>query len=503
MACSNSSSAFEPVCCVYTPDGNPEARPLLGHHSHSQPVHSNTNTYNDKQGLPAPVQDGSHRACKADKKKKKILKKLAGLVLLGYLFFHYILPALFHNHSHSHRGHHDIVVDSNDLDNTSAPSTSSGDTIYHDDLCKTYAVEWDGPSLFSTTADRFRLNFGKGNLVSKVNIQTAQVNEPTLKLTAYVSPDDNEGHDLIVPILRPSDKLNSKSIIKIDHLGLNLEIIDDEDLFDVQIWYENHSAHTPEGHEYRACARVEAQVLFPESYTSYKQLLISGPVVDIRANNLGNIKFDQLGFDVAVGSVVATNNLLADDFSAVVKTGHVEFESVEAATKDAPLKIVTEVVTGHATVHAKTKPAQKAHEVLVASNTGSVQVTVSTSSSSSSSVNKPADLNIRASSKVGSVRANVQLESRQQLLRLDASSNTGSVSAQVSDEFSGRLHVETRLGSTNVQEASGSESKIEYQKQSGQVKDGVKRFQGEEAQEGHLELKSTLGRVVLEFTQTK
>lgn len=336
--------------------------------------------------------------------------------------------------------------------------------------------------------------------MSKVNILTAQVNEPTLKLTAYVSPDDNEGQDFTVPISQPADKLNIKSVIKIDHLGLNLEIIDDEDLFDVQIWYENHSAHTPEGHEYHACARVEVQVLFPESYTSYKELTISGPVVDIRANNLDNIRFDLLAFGVAVGNVVATNNLLADDFLAEVKTGRVEIESVEAATKDAPLKVAANVVTGHATVHAKTKPAQKAHEVIVASNTGSVQVTVSTSSSSSSSsVNKPADLNIQAKSKVGSVRANVQLESRQQLLRLDASSNTGSVSAQISDEFSGRLHVETRLGSTYVKEASGSESKIEYQKQTGQVKDGVKRFRDEEVQEGEVDLKSTLGRVVLEF----
>lgn len=338
--------------------------------------------------------------------------------------------------------------------------------------------------------------------MGKVNVQTAQVNEPTLKLTAFVSPDDKEGQDLIVPVSQSSSKVNGKSIIKIDHLGLNLEIIDDKDVFDVQIWFENHSAHTPDGREYRACARVEAQVLFPESYTSYKELLISGTVVDSRVNNLDNIKFDQLGFNIEVGGVLATDNLLVDEFSAVVKTGRVEIESVEPATKDAPLRVVTKVVTGHASVHAKTKPAQKAHDVVVTSNTGSVQVTASPSSSSSSS-DKPADLNIRASSKVGSVRAIVQLTSRQQLLRLDASSSTGSVSAQVSDEFSGRLHVETHLGSTYVKEASGSESKVEYQKQTGQVKDGVKQFRGEEAQEGHVDLKSSLGRVVLEFTQSQ
>ncbi|KAF9292851.1 hypothetical protein BGZ74_000134 [Mortierella antarctica] len=481
MTCSNSGSAFEPVCCVHTPEGNPEARPLLGHHSHSrsqQPVNT-TSTYNEK-GLPTPVQDGD-RACKAAKKKKnqKLIKKLAGLLLLGYIFFSYILPAYHDNHnSHHHRGRHHVIVDSNDMDNA-----SSGDTIYHGDECKTYAVEWDGPSVFSTTSERLHLSFGKGNLVSKVTVQTAAVNEPTLKLTAYVSPEDedNDGQDLSL-LLVPDKKYtsNGKSVTKIERLGLHIEIIDDEDLFDTQVWIDDRTAHTPAGHAYRACARLEVLVLLPESYTRYKELHINGVVTDIRVNGLDKIKFGSVGFNAEVGSVVATDTLSADEFTAVVKTGR------------------------HAAVHAKTKPANAAHDVLVHSNTGSVQVTVSpSSSSSSSSSDKPADLNIHASSKVGSVRAVVSLESRHQVLRLDAGSNTGSVSAQVSDDFSGHLRVETKLGSTYVKEVSGSESKIEYQKQTGQVKEGVKRFQGGESTEGHVELRSSLGRVALEFTRTK
>lgn len=534
MTCSNSGSAFEPVCCVHTPEGNPEARPLLGHHSHSrsqQPV-NNTSTYSEK-GLPTPVQDGD-RACmsstssfcpynkkttsngnkninifysflgKAAKKKKnqKLIKKLAGLLLLGYLFFNYILPAYHDNHnSHHHRGRHHVIVDSNDMDNA-----SSGDTIYHGDECKTYAVEWDGPSVFSTTSERLHLSFGKGNLASKVTVQTAAVNEPTLKLTAYVSPEDedNDGQDLsLLPVPDKKYTSNGKSVTKIERLGLHIEIIDDEDLFDAQVWFDGRTAHTPTGHAYRACARLEVLVLLPESYTRYKELHINGVVTDIRVNGLDKIKFGNVGFNAEVGSVVATDTLSADEFTAVVKTGRVEIASVEAATESKPLKVVADVVTGHAAVHAKTKPANAAHDVLVHSNTGSVQVTVSPSSSSSSSSDKPADLNIHASSKVGSVRAVVSLESRHQVLRLDAGSNTGSVSAQVSDDFSGHLRLETKLGSTYVKEMSGSESKIEYQKQTGQVKEGVKLFQGGESTEGHVELKSSLGRVALEFTRTK
>lgn len=377
--------------------------------------------------------------------------------------------------------------------------TSSGDTIYHGDECRTYAVEWDGPSIFSTTADRIHVNFGRGNLASKVTVQTAAVNEPTLKLTAYVSPEDKDGdlHD-------PKKTLaNGKSVTRIERLGLNLEVIDDEDLFDTQIWFDDRTAHTPSGHAYKACARLEVLILLPESYTSYKELQINGAVIDIRANALNKIKFDQVGFQVAVGGVVATDKLLVDEFTAVVKTGRVEIESVEAATESKPLSVVAEVATGHATVNAKTKPAKSAHDVSVSSKTGSVQLTVSPSSSSSSLLSdKPADLNIHASSKVGSVRALVSLESRAQVLRLDATSSTGSVSAQISDDFSGHLRVETKMGSTYVKPTSGSESTIEYQKQTGQLKEGVKRFAGEENAEGRVDLKSSLGRVSLEFTQT-
>ncbi|KAG0090734.1 hypothetical protein BGZ93_001508 [Podila epicladia] len=496
MACSNSGSVFEPICCVHTPEGNPEARPLLGHHSHSgsqQPI--NTISTNNEKGLPIPVQDG-YRACQAAKKKKqKLIKKLAALLLLGYLFFSYILPA-YDNHNSRHRGRHHIVY-SNDMENA-----SSGDTIYHGDECRTYAVEWDGPSTFSTNSERFHLSLGKGNLASKVTVQTAAVNEPTLKLTAYVSPEDTDGDGRVAPV--PGKRYNGddKSVIKIERLGLNLEIVDDEDLFNAQIWFDDRTAHTPAGHAYRACARLEVLVLLPESYTHYKDLQINGVVADIRANGLDKVKFGNIDFNAAVGSVVTTDQLSADKFTAVVKTGHVEVASVEAATESKPLKVVADVATGHATVHAKTKPANTAHDVLVQSNTGSVQLTVSPSSSSSSS-DKPADLNLHAATKVGSVRAVVSLESRHQVLRLDAGSNTGSVNAQVSDDFSGHLRVETKLGSTYVKEASGSESKIEYQKQTGQVKEGVKLFKGEESVEGHLELKSSLGRVSLEFTQTK
>ncbi|KAF8918512.1 hypothetical protein BGZ52_012823, partial [Haplosporangium bisporale] len=77
---------------------------------------------------------------------------------------------------------------------------------------------------------------------------------------------------------------------------------------------------------------------------------------------------------------------------------------------------------------------------------------------------------------------------------------TGSASALISDDFTGELFVESKLGSAEVYEAEESESKIRYEKQTALVKEGVKSFAGQKPQEGRVDLQSSNGLVVLEFT---
>ncbi|KAG0344715.1 hypothetical protein BG005_001708 [Podila minutissima] len=454
--------------------------------------------YNEKHGfLPAPVQN--EQPIKASKKKKNLLKKflLVVLVLLGYLFYKFLLPLYngwpFYHHDHDHG--HDIII----VGDTCSHDT--GALFLREELCRANAVPWSGPSTFSTASDRFLLTIGKGNMAVRVRVQTSpNVQEPTLKIAGYVSPvgDSDDGMN---PVAVTPTTGEPKS--DIEHQGVTVHITEDGYAYDVQIQYHDRVLHNPSGDKYCACARFELQVLLPESYTRYSQLIINGATAEIEVFDVDDIRFGELWFEVGVGNVVSSGELLVDALAVDVKTGNIDIESVEAATKGAPLAVLAEAVTGDVTLHARTKPAGAAHDLRATSKTGSVKVTVTPASSSFSSLpwlSKPADLNIHTEAVEGSARALVELESRAQTLRLDATSSTDSASALISDDFSGRFRVESQSEEANVYEADASESVITYEKQTSSMKEGVKSFSGETPQEGHVSLKSSLGLVVLEFT---
>ncbi|KAG0090735.1 hypothetical protein BGZ92_002314 [Podila epicladia] len=454
--------------------------------------------YNEKHGfLPAPVQND--QPGKASKKKKNLLKKflLVVLVLLGYLFYKFLLPLYiglpFYHHDHDH-GHDSIIIGD-------TCSHDTGALLLREDICRANSIPWNGPSTFSTASDRFLLTIGKGNMAARVRVQTSpHVQEPTLKIAGYVSPvgDDNEDMDPVA--VTPT---NSEPKTNIEHQGVTVHITEDGYAYEIQIQYHDRVLRAPSGDKYCACARLDLQVLLPESYTRYSQLIINGAMAEIEVFGVDNIRFGELWFEVGVGNVISSGELVVDALAVDVKTGNIDIKSVEAATKRAPLAVVAEAVTGDVTLHARTKPAGAAHDLRATSKTGSVKVTVTPASSSFSSLpwlSKPADLKIHAATVEGSVRALVELESRAQTLRLDATSSTDSASALISDDFSGRFHVESQSEEANVYEADESESVITYEKQTSSVKEGVKSFSGETPQEGHVSLKSSLGLVVLEFT---
>ncbi|KAF9311395.1 hypothetical protein BG003_007458 [Podila horticola] len=442
--------------------------------------------YNEKQGfLPVPVQND--QPSKISKKKKNLFKKflLVILVLLAYLFYKFLLP-LYSGWPFYHRDHHHDQVIGGDT------CSSDGALLLRGDVCSANTIPWNGPSTFSTASDRFLLTFSKGNMAAKITVKTsAHVLEPTLKIAGYVSPVDD---DVVT-------KNNGETKTDIEHQGVVVRITEDDYAYDIQIQYQDRVLRTPSGDKYCACARFEFLVLLPESYTQYSQMFIRGATAEIEVFDVNDIRFGELWFEVGEGNVVSSGELLVDALAVDVKTGNIDIQSVQPATKGAPLAVVAETATGDVTLHAKTKPAGAAHELQATSKTGSVQLTVTPSRPSSSSpwLSKPADLNIHATTVEGSVRALVELESRAQTLRLDASSSTDSASALLSDDFSGRFHVESQQ-EANVYEAEESESKITYEKQTSLVKEGVKSFARETPLEGHVSLKSSLGLVVLEFT---
>ncbi|GJJ74458.1 hypothetical protein EMPS_06816 [Entomortierella parvispora] len=513
--CNHSVSKFPPICCVH----NGESRPLLGHHNHDSHYQQPPQAPQEPMLPPYPAQEyrvdmtnekaaGQHngylpmysaapvegrRKCKNEcrnKKKSRFCKKLFAILLLIWVYHNYVQPRFFPHTRDS--------VSVGDDDSSSNPDIIFGDG-YHD-VCKDHAVDWEGPSSFTTSAKNFKLKTGKGNLGSHVKIVKGDVSQPTLQLSGLVTPTGEED-------------VKKKDEFEIVVQGVHLEISESEDLFEAFLWFEDRWVDEDDNHShgrYRACARFEIEIIVPESFTEYGSVTVEGGVIVIDASEeLSDVSFELFKVKSAVGHFVSRGLILADQFRAWVNTGKVEVAAVQSgAVLQGPLDVEVKVSTGHVFFGVKTTPvssksltSSSEHHVEIASSTGAVKVDVSPADGKSSKDASLVDLNLSTSSKTGSVQQTITLEN-DQALYLRTSVNTGSVKTQVSDNFLGHFSLATQLGSTHVSENPFSESEIVYEKQTARAKEGNKHLKNKgENKNGHgsIDLKSSLGSVNLEF----
>ncbi|KAG0275290.1 hypothetical protein BGZ97_010327, partial [Linnemannia gamsii] len=312
----------------------------------------------------------------------------------------------------------------------------------------------------------FRLKIGEGNIFSRVNISTGPVALPTLRVLGEVSPLGT-GLNTIETVAPAAHDGNTY----VDHLGLHIVIVEQGNQMDVQIWYDKREVVDPrDGQHYRACARLFLEVILPESYTSYGDISIDGPVIVINAHDLENVKFDRLHFGSSVGEISTRGRIQADVFDTKSNTGSVRAEIVQVATAGKPLDIQVSSSTGSVQVNAETTDVEASentpHRVHVSTKTGRIQLAVQPSSSSlsSSSSSKHGNLDISTTASTGSIDTTITLASQEQILTLVSKTNTGSSRNHISDAFLGHFSLSTKLGSTTVEPAKDSKSTITYEK---------------------------------------
>jgi len=406
------------------------------------------------------------------------------------VYHNYIQPRLF---PYSHDG-----LSHGDNDSSSNTDIIFGDG-YHD-VCKDHAVDWEGPSTFSTSAKNFKLKTGKGNLASQVKIIKGDVSEPTLRLSGKVTPTGEE-------------EIKKQNTFEVVVQGVHLEISESKEEFDALLWFEDRWVDEDDSHShgrYKACARFEIEIVVPESFTEYGSITVDGGVIVIDASEqLSDVSFKLFKVRSAVGHFISRGLILADQFRASVDTGKMEVAAVQSgAVLQGPLDIEAKVTTGHLYFGVKTAPvssssfiASAEHHVEVATITGEVKVEVSPATGKSSKDASVVDLNLSTSSKTGSVQQTITLEN-DQLLYLRSSVSTGSLKTQVSDNFLGHFTLETHLGSTLVNENPFSESEVVYEKRTPRIKEGNKHLENKgdnKDSRGSIDVKTSLGSVSLAF----
>ncbi|KAG0261469.1 hypothetical protein BGZ95_004227 [Linnemannia exigua] len=399
---------------------------------------------------------------------------------------------------HNHGGHWN--ANNSKLDGL---ANDSGNLSF--DRCRDNAIDWDGPSTFTTEVKNFRLKIGHGNIFSRVKILAGPVAIPTLHILAEVSPYDDDSK-LSRKEIKPSAVHDGKT--DIDHLGLHVAIIEEDNQFDAQVWYDNREVVDPRDKQhYRACARLFFEIILPESFTQYGSISIDGPVVSIDTFGLEDVKFDRLHFGSSVGDITTHGRTQTDVLDARSNTGRIRTDPIQVATAGKPLDIQVTTTTGDVQVTAETTDVDAAeenpHKIHLATNTGRIGLTVqpSTATSSSSVDTKHGNLDISTHAKTGSIDATILLASQDQILVLKSETNTGSIRTHISDEFLGHFGLSTKWGSTSVEPAKDSKSIIAYEKLNAREKIGTKTLEhGGDEIKGLIEISTSTGSTSLEFT---
>ncbi|KAF8941399.1 hypothetical protein BGZ58_009482 [Dissophora ornata] len=406
-------------------------------------------------------------------RRRKLLGRLCALMFLGWIYYAFIHKD---NYKHHHGNHTD--VDSHTTPrNINSPQGSIG---YNH--CEVDAIDWDGPSIFTTDASNFNLKFGKGSFGSYVQVHQGAVSQPTLRIEGMISPMES--------VLVKNEQDGGRTI-SIWHLGLHIEIREDPELFDVLVWFEDRTVVADDGYGYRACATLDIAII----------LLIDGAVTKINMYNLDKIRFRKLDLETAVGNVIGNDLVLVDEFLVRVKTGKV-------ATQNRPLDVSVTTDTGRAYVGVKTTPLNKdeegKHRVSVTALTGSAKVDISPLSLEVPSDKKSGDLEVTTYVNTGAVSNTIQLTDASQKLYLTARSSTGAVDVSVSDAFLGGFRLQTKTGSAKVQPTTSSDSEISYMTQTDKVIVGFKKPVSDEddsADQPQIDLRTSTGRVSLKFTK--
>ncbi|KAF8945301.1 hypothetical protein BGZ47_002933 [Haplosporangium gracile] len=513
---SNSSSQFPSVCCVH----NTESQPLLGHHnahhasSGSQyqyqsppPAYHVDMTGNNKNGHCNCQQHYHHHHHHRHRHHSDNQSDCSrsssegghcgGILIVMFFIFIYFISFIQSSNSSGPSGPWNAASSSTTAKINGLDLLSNDNNNLNFDRCRDNAIDWDGPSTFTTEFKNFRLKIGQGNIFSRVNISTGAVALPTLRILGEVSPFED-----VVKYNKPAAARGEK--IDIDYLGLHVAIVEEDNQLDAQIWYDNREVVDPRDRQhYRACARLFFEVILPETFTSYGSITIDGPVVVINAQHLENVKFDLLHFGSSVGEISTRGRIQSDVFDAKSNTGRIHAETIQVATPSKPLDVQVTSITGAVYLTAETTDVdaseENPHKVHISTNTGHIELTVQPSIKSSAIDTKHGNLDISTTAVTGSIDTTIVLASQDQILTLVSKTNTGSNRNHVSDAFLGHFGLSTKWGSTRVDPAKDSKSTITYEKLNAREKIGTKALEGVEGAAGSIEISTVTGNTGLEF----
>jgi hypothetical protein len=309
-------------------------------------------------------------------------------------------------------------------------------SIWSDNHCFHHLVAWNGPSTISSyAADSIEVAFGKGDITSSVEVLTREdVVKPTVFVDAWVTKNYPEEEDV-----KERERVVKGLEVKITEFNGKLTIV-----FSSEDNTGRRGPHWP--HNRKFCAKVDIKVVFPSTLRSYNRLIIGGALLDLDVRGISKIAFESIQLRTTVGSIVGVDDVKAKSLDIASVTGSIKIGSIKPVEGHG-LSVMLETTVGSIRVNATTNPILSSdktpeelrHNLIIKSNTGSVEAVVRPGSAYDYAVQQKkgsviGDVYVNALSLVGHVATDVVLAPGQ-VLHQELSANMGSVQSTVVSPF--------------------------------------------------------------------
>ncbi|KAF9585134.1 hypothetical protein BGW38_003762 [Lunasporangiospora selenospora] len=321
-------------------------------------------------------------------------------------------------------------------------------------------VVWDGPSTFKTDAQNFKFSVGGGKLSGLVEVKQESIHQVELRIMGIIFYDEAKN---AIPAQKDSCVVNKDFV----HRGLRIATRETSTSFDAAFYLEEEG-DDGSGINTPVSAALQFAIVFPDHYDSYKSLTIEtnpspGQTLDIQIMEKLDIEFSTLSLMAMGGSVqvmeaVSTENLVTYSFlrTFIQRVNAVTGKRITISSRADGDLLKLNVLTAHVR-----SSETRLNRLSLDSKSGNVVLTVlSDTDSKVDSSNKHTGFDLSVNTVSGLIFTEIMLADESQVLLINATSDTGSVRAAITDNYSGSLGLSSKFEVVEVLPKEGSTSEI-------------------------------------------
>ncbi|KAF9585133.1 hypothetical protein BGW38_003761 [Lunasporangiospora selenospora] len=420
------------------------------------------------------------------KKERRLQRRKAKWCFLSVLYVFFVYFGFLHPATHHYLGRF-LHRGSSGLENNGNSQPGS-------------EVSWDGPAIFKTEADNFKLYVSGKRLTGGVYVKQQPVDQVELHIEGTIRYDSASVKVNAAPIYKGSLYEAEDTL----HRGLRISIRETATDFIAMIRLEEEG-DDGNGNQVPLSADLQFTIVFPEDYSSYKSLSIetkpsTANTLNIHLLEKLEIEFLTLNLQASSGSIEVAERIVVKNLITYSLLGTDIFEVL--AVPGEPIMVSSNTASGTLDINVLTSSVDSGvtqpNRLFLGSGGGEVYSTIGPDPDSADS--EHAGINLSVNTVSGLLHSTVRLADESQVLLATVKSFSGSIDFVVSDKYSGSLGLSSEFESVELLPKENSKSKIVYEeKTSSKIVATKSLASSPDVGSGKLALSSPNGQVRISF----